>query len=111
MIMTTAAVPIGAALLAATACPIRPLAAYMAAAEAKGRDVMVHPRGKIMMMMRTVVFLIAPGDRKSVVEGKGVSERVELGGRNFITKRNTNNKTMKLSTHRNTHLDNVIFML
>src|SRR3546814_9130934 len=75
MIMTTAAVPIGAALLAATACPIRPLAAYMAAAEAKGRDVMVHPRGKIMMMMRTVVFLIAPGvrcgvgleDRESVV--------------------------------------------
>src|SRR3546814_18999368 len=38
MIMTTAAVPIGAALLAATACPIRPLAAYMAAAEAKGRS-------------------------------------------------------------------------
>src|SRR3546814_7553409 len=59
-------VPIGAALLAATACPIRPLAAYMAAAEAKGRDVMVHPRGKIMMMMRTVVFLIAPGMRCGV---------------------------------------------
>src|SRR3546814_8270126 len=54
------------ALLAATACPIRPLAAYMAAAEAKGRDVMVHPRGKIMMMMRTVVFLIAPGMRCGV---------------------------------------------
>src|SRR3546814_5696487 len=66
MIMTTAAVPIGAALLAATACPIAPLAAYMAAAEAKGRAVMVHPRGKIMMMMRTVVFLIAPGRRCGV---------------------------------------------
>src|SRR3546814_1426758 len=75
MIMTTAAVPIGAALLAATACPIRPLAAYMAAAEAKGRDVMVHPRGKIMMMMRTVVFLIAPGMRCGV--GSATRKRSE----------------------------------
>src|SRR3546814_11286842 len=50
LIMTTAAVPIGAALLAATACPIRPLAADMAAAEAKGRDVLVHSRGKIKIV-------------------------------------------------------------
>src|SRR3546814_18004605 len=61
MIMTPAAAPIGAALLAATACPIRPLAAYMAAAEATGRDVVVNPRWTIMVMMRTVVVLIAPG--------------------------------------------------
>src|SRR3546814_12192785 len=30
------------------------------------------------------------GDRKSVVSGKSVSVRVDLGGRGFITKKNTN---------------------
>src|SRR3546814_13469975 len=33
----------------------------------------------------------AAGDRKSVVEGKGVSVRVDLGGRRIIKKKKTNN--------------------
>src|SRR3546814_19968200 len=33
----------------------------------------------------------APGDRKSVVEGKSVSVRVDLGGRRIIKKKTINN--------------------
>src|SRR3546814_12349609 len=42
-----------------------------------------HARAKLMTMTR---------DRKSVVEGKSVSVRVDLGGRRIIKKKKKNNK-------------------
>src|SRR3546814_18317497 len=37
------------------------------------------------------VVMSQPGDRKSVVSGKGVSVRVDLGGRRIIKKKKANN--------------------
>src|SRR3546814_21013171 len=43
--------------------------------------------------LRSMTRCLKPGDRKSVVEGKSVSVRVDLGGRRIITKKNTKQKT------------------
>src|SRR3546814_16300464 len=41
-------------------------------------------------------------DRKSVVSGKSVSVRVDLGGRRIIKKKNTNMNTLSIvATHKN----------
>src|SRR3546814_18959625 len=47
------------------------------------------------------VILFAPGggDRKSVVKGKSVSVRVDLGGRRFIKKKNKDDKILLESQH------------
>src|SRR3546814_18587329 len=42
-------------------------------------------------------------DRKSVVEGKGVSVRVDLGGRRIINKKNINNHNNSITTQDSQH--------
>src|SRR3546814_13307857 len=43
------------------------------------------------------------GDRKSVVEGKSVSVRVDLGGRGIFKKKNKTNKTRNTKTYSKTY--------
>src|SRR3546814_18279281 len=52
---------------------------------------------------RVAVSLTRKGDRKSVVEGKSVSVRVDLGGRRIIKKKKKTKKTAdKISKNQNT---------
>src|SRR3546814_15701694 len=54
------------------------------------------PDASVSDSVRTEAMPAEPSDRKSVVEGKSVSVRVELGGRGIITKKKKNiynNKT------------------
>src|SRR3546814_14453376 len=46
-----------------------------------------HPRLLVLVMIGIVVVV---GDRKSVVKGKSVSVRVDLGGRRIIEKKKSN---------------------
>src|SRR3546814_13490597 len=54
-----------------------------AGANARGSTVMPNLQNRI-----AIVTGAAPGDRKSVVSGKSVSVRVDLGGRRIIKKKN-----------------------
>src|SRR3546814_18854791 len=70
-----------------------------------GRDVRVLPRGvlydpeltlslPVAMTVTSAINAIAHADRKSVVEGKSVSVRVDLGGRRTIK-----HKTQNIKNH------------
>src|SRR3546814_16711847 len=59
-----------------------------------------RPRRQPGASPATVPRPLPHADRKSVVEGKSVSERLDLGGRRIIKKKNKNNTRMKpLRTH------------
>src|SRR3546814_17317430 len=52
----------------------------------------------VVLTVREQAFVEAAVDRKSVVEGKGVSVRVELGGRRTIKKKHTNTQNREVYT-------------
>src|SRR3546814_16408455 len=51
---------------------------------------LVHPGGPFWRTKDAGAWMIPKGDRKSVVKGKRVSVRVDLGGRRLHKKKNTN---------------------
>src|SRR3546814_11499452 len=61
-------------------------------ARALGR---LAPRGHRMTAARGAAFTTAVRNRKSVVSGKSVSVRVDLGGRRLIKKKNKRFKQMR----------------
>src|SRR3546814_11833107 len=56
----------------------------------------------------TAQALMAEVDRKSVVEGKSVSVRVDLGGRRIIKKKTHHNKNRKINTEKPQNHPNIL---
>src|SRR3546814_13790466 len=56
----------------------------------------VEPCADVAQIFQQRAALLGKADRKSVVSGKRVSVRVDLGGRRFIKKKNTNKPSMPL---------------
>src|SRR3546814_11025602 len=55
-------------------------------------DILDHGAGRVLVVLGLGQVQQLAGDRKSVVSGKSVSERVDLGGRRNIKKKNKKQK-------------------
>src|SRR3546814_18899673 len=59
-----------------------------------GQAVLCYPIAEVIDIVR-LPDAVQPSDRKSVVSGKSVSVRVDLGGRRIIKKKKTTNEITK----------------